>query len=120
MNKYKEIAETYFAASRKLKAECVNHIKEILDKCPDRRVGWDIDEIYEMGLDPICISYDGGNHPEYASNVFSEVECVYLDEYDKIVIECEDGPMYAEYLDNATELYIVCDFLETYLNYEAK
>lgn len=118
MNKYKELAETFFEASNKLRFECLKHIKEILNKCPDRRVSWLTDDLYDMGFDSIYISYDGGNHPEYASNVFSEVEAVYLDEYDNIVVDCEDGRMYAENITNTAELYEVCDFIECYSTYE--
>lgn len=117
MSNYKELYETFSEASNKLRHECAKHIKEILNKCKDKRVGWLTDDLYEMGFDSIYISYDGGNHPEYASNVFSEVECVYLDKNDNIVIDCEDGRMYAQNITTA-ELYEICDFLECYSTYE--
>lgn len=44
----------------------------------------------EMGVENISVAYDGGNHPEYASNVFSEVERVYVRE-DRLFVETEDA-----------------------------
>ena len=39
----------------------------------------------------VTISYDGGNHPEYASNVFSEVISVSLNNKGEITFEIEDS-----------------------------
>ena len=51
-------------------------------------------EIDEEGLYP-TISYNGGNHPEYASNVFSRVESIRYDEKVKdVLIVTEDGTQY--------------------------
>lgn len=120
MSNYKEIAETFFTAAHKLKFECLNHIKEILNNQPEKRITWLNDEIDEIGLEPLTIGYDGGNHPEYASNMFSEVEGVHLNEYGNIIFDLADGEMYAEYMENAAEIYYVCDFLDCLVNYMAE
>lgn len=39
----------------------------------------------------VTISYDGGNHPEYASNVFSEVISVSLNNKGEVIFEIEDS-----------------------------
>lgn len=39
----------------------------------------------------VTISYDGGNHPEYASNVFSEVISVSLNNKGEVTFEIEDS-----------------------------
>lgn len=47
----------------------------------------------EMISPTIC--YNGGRHPEYASNAYSCVEKMeWSEEYDDVVIYCEDGAQY--------------------------
>ena len=52
----------------------------------------------------ISVPYDGGNHPEYASNCFSTVYGVYLDDNDEIYLDIEDCSEY--YLDDLNWDYI--------------
>lgn len=44
-------------------------------------------------LDGVYVSYDGGNHPEYASCVACNVMRIYLKD-DQIVLDLEDEPEY--------------------------
>lgn len=62
----------------------------------------------------VTISYDGGNHPEYASNVFSEVISVSLKDHNEIVFEIEDSDDYPIDDVNALDLY---DTLYSITNY---
>jgi hypothetical protein len=65
----------------------------------------------------ICVPYDGGNHPEYASNCFSTVYGVYLDDNDEIYLDIEDCSEY--YLDdiNWNDIYLVASYIhENILN----
>lgn len=59
----------------------------------------------------ICVPYDGGNHPEYASNCFSIVYGVYLDDNDEIYLDTEDCSEY--YLDdiNWNDIYLVASYI---------
>ena len=59
----------------------------------------------------ICVPYDGGNHPEYASNCFSTVYGVYLDDNDEIYLDIEDCSEY--YLDdiNWNDIYLVASYI---------
>lgn len=75
----------------KVIAKCANdaipQMKEIL-----RRYNGAVDVgqiALEMGVESINVNYDGGNHPEYDSNVFSEVERVYIVD-DRLLVETED------------------------------
>lgn len=49
-------------------------------------------------VDPFCICYDGGSHPELASNVFSEVRCIRLEDDGDICVETEDGHMWFNWM----------------------
>lgn len=39
-------------------------------------------------------SYDGGSHPEYASNCFSQVDAIFIDAKLGLCVEIEDDPKY--------------------------
>ena len=53
-----------------------------------------------------CIHYSGGNHPEYASNVFSRVETIQWDNRtDDVIIHTEDG---VEYLSDCDISDVMC------------
>ena len=43
--------------------------------------------------DGVCVMYDGGNHPEYASNAFSDVYSVFMKD-GFIYLETEDCSQY--------------------------
>ena len=53
-----------------------------------------------------CIHYNGGNHPEYASNVFSRVESIKWDSnVNDVIIHTEDG---VEYLTDCDVSDVMC------------
>jgi hypothetical protein len=47
-------------------------------------------EYIQESLGYPCITYDGGRHPEYNSNVYSSIKKIYC-QNNKILIETEDG-----------------------------
>ncbi len=47
-----------------------------------------------VGNEVVTVSYDGGNHPEYASNVFSNVHKVYFEKQNGILLDTEDSTRY--------------------------
>lgn len=72
----------------------------------NRKVAFD----YEEDLDIPCVSYDGGNHPEYAAYPFADVKSVYLkDDDDKnVYLELDDDFEYGIYrLWSVFELFYV-------------
>ncbi len=60
------------------------------------------------------INYARGNHPEYASNVFSTVYGVFFDKEKNIYLKTEDCDHY--YIDDVTTggLADLANFLDTY------
>ena len=62
-----------------------------------------------------CVTYDGGNHPEYAANPFSMVQRVYL-ENNKIYLDTSDAEGLAfddlGALDQKTVAECVADIIE--------
>ena len=89
-HKIEKNIKEYEAACNVLTACANNAIKQIKDIVKTYKNSIDVSKISsDMGLSGVCLIYDGGNHPEYASNVFSEVERVYVRE-DRLFVETED------------------------------
>ena len=110
---YKEIAEAFFNVSGNLRQACIDELKKLLETQYEKTIELDdLDELDYYGMDVITITYDGGNNPEYASNVCSQVESVKLDNNGKIIIYCEDGEM-NETTADVRDLYTVCERVET-------
>lgn len=68
-----------------IKEGCMDYIKAELEK-HDNFI--DLSE-----TDGVCVVYDGGNHPEYASNAFSEVYSVFMKD-GNIYLNTEDCDQY--------------------------
>lgn len=65
----------------------------------------------------ICITYDGGRHPEYAANPYSDVNGIILED-GEAVVETEDGEMKLESLD-WDEIFCLADYIhDTYYKYK--
>ena len=105
--KFQIVAEKWLKLQSDVRKECVAFLKRVL-KENNNHIEWDDSE-----LDcSVSVTYDGGNHPEYASNAFSCVSAVNMDESGNITLEIEDDPRY--YLDdvNTDEVYALCDFID--------
>lgn len=63
----------------------------------------------------VNISYDGGNHPEYASNVFSELISVSLNNKGEVTFEIEDSCDYSiedvQTLDLYDTIYSITNYI---------
>lgn len=100
-------ATKYFKVGETLRALCIRYLQNILSK--NNSIVIKDADLPEY----ISVSYDGGNHPEYASNVFSVVNRVYL-ESESIMLDTEDSTGYS--IDNITteDLYNLCNFIDTF------
>ena len=102
--KFEEVADKFFEASRELRKECIKYIKSVVKKYKTLDFS---DCEYN-----ICVPYDGGNHPEYASNCFSDVYSVSLNDKGNIVLEIEDCDEY-DIEDVPTEqVYDLADYIK--------
>ena len=88
---------------KKARTECVDFLMEELKKNSDHIECTEFEET-------VFISYDGGRHPEYASNTASEVESIYLKE-GKIYFSIEDSDEYEIDRVPTDELLAVCEIL---------
>lgn len=81
-----ETSHQYIDLGRKLRRESLTYLKELCEE----------NGTINMETLDICvaITYDGGNHPEYASNAFSDVIDVHLDENGCVELNIEDCSEY--------------------------
>ena len=90
--------------------KCINEISPV-----DRKVNF---SDYEDGVEIyVNVTYDGGNHPEYASNICSMVNGIFIDGKDKINLIIEDCDEYEEYRVLTNELHDVADMLMAITEY---
>ena len=100
MDKLNKIYEEWQKLNKELFQESKDYIKECLSKTIDNSVS--LDECN------ICVTYDGGNHPEYDATPFSHVERVYL-ENGKMYLDTEDCTRYDICNITAEDLFCIAD-----------
>lgn len=105
----KSLATRYYNLSLKLTNHCRNFLSELL-KANNGIIDWEDVELPSY----VSVCYDGGNHPEYASNVFSEVYGVMLEDDGDIYLHIEDCEEYPISSITVDELYNICDFIDKY------
>lgn len=96
MDKLNKIYAEWEKLNYELFQESKDYIKECLSKTIDNSVS--LDECN------VCVTYDGGNHPEYDATPFSHVERVYC-ENGNVYIDTEDCTHYDIYNITASELF---------------
>lgn len=103
MKKYEKIAEQFFQLSVTLKQECIKYLKRYLKKRENYIVDFDNCDY------SITVVYDGGNHPEYASNAFSTVESILIKD-NNIYVDTEDSRISVDVL-STEELFDICSYI---------
>lgn len=80
--------QDYGASCKKLREVCVSILTSILKNAPGEKIDFnDYDDVNPT------IGYDGGRHPEYASDMFSDVWGMKL-QMGKIVFEIDEDDSY--------------------------
>ena len=74
---------------REVKEHSVAYIKECLEK-KGGSISFKDEDDEPYGGTFVCITYDGGNHPEYAANPYSDVQGIYM-KGDEVLVHCEDS-----------------------------
>lgn len=90
-----------------LREDCIAYLTEELNKEGNKNgISCESDD----GCD-VCVTYDGGRHPEYDSNPYSTVNAVYLKD-GKIMLDTEDCDEYDIERIDTVDLFNVCNFIE--------
>ena len=79
-----------------LREDCLDYLRNIVSK---HNNSYEFDNDYM-----VTVSYDGGNHPEYASNVYSQVHRIYIKD-NKLLFDIDDEYGYSEDRITTYELF---------------
>lgn len=111
MKKTIELFESIQPVREEVRKRCISYLKRVLKKRDGNSISFFDNDGFAIDDQYATVSYDGGRHPEYDSNVFSNVEAVYLDKKGNVVLETEDTSDYS--VDNITwdELYDLACFV---------
>ena len=99
-----ELYDSIIPVQQDIRKKCETYIKMVLK---ENNGSLDCTESENM----ISVTYDGGNHPEYASSAFSMVEGISLDENDNIILQIEDCSEYPIQNINWDEVFDVAAFI---------
>lgn len=99
-----ELYDSIIPVQQDIRKKCETYIKMVLK---ENNGSLDCTESENM----ISVTYDGGNHPEYASNASSMVEGISLDENDNIILQIEDCSEYPIQNINWDEVFDVAAFI---------
>lgn len=61
---------------------------------------------------PCCVTYDGGNHPEYNANPYSWVHSVYLNKKNELCLDIDDCSEYGVNYVDGCELIDLAGFID--------
>lgn len=117
-NQVRETLGQWSDISNKLGNEATEFISEALDKAEGNRIAlidYDDDNRQEEDHIYITVTYDGGRHPEYDSNVYSTVYEIYKKD-GVIYLYTEDCEEYALSRINNIEKYDVAEAINQFIN----
>jgi len=106
MKKIISLAESMIKTQNEVREGSIKYLRKVLKKN-----GGKIDFNDYDTTQFVSVTYDGGNHPEYASNAFSTVNSVFIDKNGDICLNTEDSSGYD--IDNISweEVFEVAQFM---------
>ena len=105
IRKAAELADSILPLQREIREKSLKYLQMTLEE-HGGSINFDDYDTDEF----VSVSYDGGNHPEYASNCFSTVNAVYLKD-GEIYLDTEDCSMYSIDDINWDEVLDVAHFI---------
>lgn len=107
MKKFQKTMNEWCSVNKRLRVDCTKYLKGAL-----KRSGTPL--VIDCEDEFITVAYNGGRHPEYNSNVYSQVNSVYLKD-GEIFLEIEDCDEYPIADVEAFELFDICRYIEQYI-----
>ena len=115
MSNFNAISKEYYKAQEQMREICLDMLKEICNRREDKTIDLSglKDYIYDSGDACPTIKYDGGRHPEYATNMYSDI---YEFKYDGtfILFDIEDSEDYKDYRVDTEDLIELCEVILAY------
>lgn len=112
---FEKTTKEFFNVSRDIRNISLDMLKKICDRTETKEISLDKFKNYlsDMGMCDPTIVYDGGNHPEYATNVFSTVDGFYV-QNEIVIFDIEDDPHYDESRVNTVDIIDLCEMIIEY------
>jgi hypothetical protein len=102
--KFEILADEYFQIGREMRGSAIKWLKAQLKKFPS---------MYFSAIDScVSVAYNGGNHPEYASNAFSIVNGVFINRRGVISLNIEDCSDYELEDVSWEDVYNIAEYLK--------
>ena len=118
MERYQNWAEI----GRNLRKSCIDYIRWVLKGLDGEMIVLDpksMDEEMQDEFQAVTVPYDGGNHPEYNSNCFSQVNAAYLKGND-IYLDIDETDEYS--IDNIDiqDVENIAELVKSIIDYQNK
>jgi len=107
----KGLVVQWFDISSRLQKELINYLKEVLAQSNNKLDWCSIEDVIDYRP---TITYDGGNHPEYASTVDNDVYGIYMED-NNIYLDTAECSEYEIDRISVSELYDVAKFIDNNL-----
>ena len=107
LKKAGELYDSIIPIQREIREKSEKYLKKVLEE--------NVGSINFDDFDPdtsVSVPYDGGNHPEYASNCFSIVNGVFTDKKGNIYLEIEDCSEYPLTDVDWDDVYNVAEYIQ--------
>jgi hypothetical protein len=113
MRKVNQLLKEIKPIRAEINKRCIAYLKRVLKKAENHRIGFYDEENGEyIGGEVVCVTYDGGNHPEYASNAFSTVNGVFINRRGVISLNIEDCSDYELEDVSWEDVYNIAEYLK--------
>ena len=118
IEKFNNLCVEFYEAKVAIRKHCIDMLKEICNRTESKEINLAkmINFLYDEGSPTPVFSYDGGNHPEYASNMYSDVKGFELNENNIIVFTLEDSDCYETGRVLTDDLVELCEIIIGYEN----
>ena len=106
--------EAYNELVKDLIPSAIQFIVGALKRVPTGRITLSNSNVYDDYCEyngMLYIAYDGGNHPEYAANLYSEVTDIELNNDESFVVKTTDGEMQSDCIA-LVDLLAIAEYLE--------
>ena len=106
-NVFQENVDTYRKMVVEIRKNAIDFLTQLLNANNNK-----IDCDDERGfLDGVCVTYDGGNHPEYAMGI-SSVSAISLDECGVVWFTLEEEEVEVDRIDTGDLVWVVEDLIK--------
>lgn len=107
-----KIAKKHYEWCGKARKAAEAYLREVLEEQENQTIEFDT----EFDDENLSVIYDGGNHPEYASNVCSDVYSIFIEKKSNLIfLYIEDSTAYDLDRLNVDDLLYVCEGVQAHL-----